>query len=336
MSINLPVHAVLSLVLVTVAVLPSSSVSADWDETGTHGVETRLESWRDEARDRDLPIKLYIPEGDGPFPVVIFSHGLAGSREAAPYLGEHWASHGFLGVFVQHPGTDRSLLEGMRNREEAVDALRNRTRDVESARARFEDIPFVVDEIERRAASGALPADPDRLGMSGHSYGAATTIAVLGRRFGRQMDFTEARIDAGIALSPTAPPRRVPDRMHGRLYGNMQTPMLHLTGTADVAAVQPDVDPADRTIPFRMIPEGEQYLIVFEDGDHSVFGGRRGMRDGTAPDWYPDVHAITTEVTTAFWQAHLNGDQAAMEWLAGAGLDAAVRDGDQVERRNLD
>lgn len=266
MSINLPVHAVLALVLLAVAVVPSSAVNAttDWTEPGDADVETQLVDWIDTGRDRSLPIKLYLPEGDGPFPVVIFSHGLGGSREAAPYLGEYWASHGFLGVFVQHPGTDRSLFAGATSREEILEDLRSGTRNREMAQARFEDIPFVIDEIERLAASGALPADITRIGMAGHSYGAATTIAVMGRRFGRQMDFTEPRILAGLTLSPTAPPARLPERMHPRLYDRITRPMLHLTGTEDVAAIRPEIDPADRTIPFSLIPSGEQYLIVFE------------------------------------------------------------------------
>lgn len=338
MSINLPVHACLGVLLIAPTLVPESAISdaSGQGADGMHAFDTRLTNWTDPRRDRVLPIKLYLPEGDGPFPVVIFSHGLGGSREAAPYLGEHWAAHGFIGVFVQHPGTDRSLLQGVQSREDAVERLNDRTRDIESARARFEDIPFVIDEIERQSAAGLLAADPSRIGMSGHSYGAATTIAVLGRRFGPRGDFTELRIDAGIALSPTAPPRRVPERMHARLYDRMDTPMLHLTGTEDIAAVQPDVDPAARTIPFQMIPEGEQYLVVFDGGDHSVFGGRRGMRDGSVPDGHPEIQAMTAEITTAFWQAYLNGDEAARDWLSGEGLDDAVRSDDVIERRNID
>ncbi|MBO6798566.1 hypothetical protein [Maricaulis sp.] len=332
---NIGVFACLAALLALVP-MAQSDAGTLYDDHGPHTVETVLETWTDTAREREVPVKLYLPDGEGPFPVVIFSHGLAGSREAAPYLGEHWASHGFLGVFVQHPGTDRSLLEGMTSREEAISALRGR-RDPASARARFEDIPFIIDELERRAAAGELAVDTNRLGLSGHSYGAATTIALLGRSFGPRGQFGDDRIDAGIALSPTAPPARLPARAHPRLYANMSTPMLHMTGTEDRAAVQPDIDPADRTIPFQLIPDGEQYLVVFQDGDHSVFGGRRRAPGGGAvPDWYPDVQAVTAEITTVFWQAHLNGDTDALAWLAGTGLDASVREHDRVERRNLD
>jgi predicted dienelactone hydrolase len=39
---------------------------------------------RDEKRGHDIPLKIYHPGGGaGPFPVVVFSHGLGGSREGS-------------------------------------------------------------------------------------------------------------------------------------------------------------------------------------------------------------------------------------------------------------
>jgi predicted dienelactone hydrolase len=62
----------------------------------------------DSARKRDIPIRVYIPSGKSPGPVVLFSHGLGGSREGSAYLGKHWAGHGYWAVFLQHPGSDTS------------------------------------------------------------------------------------------------------------------------------------------------------------------------------------------------------------------------------------
>ncbi len=42
--------------------------------------------WRDARRDRLVPVKIYFPkEGTGPLPIIIFSHGLGGSRECYEY-----------------------------------------------------------------------------------------------------------------------------------------------------------------------------------------------------------------------------------------------------------
>ena len=44
---------------------------------------------RDAARQRDIPIRVFLPASTAAAPVVLFSHGLGGSRENAGYLGEH-------------------------------------------------------------------------------------------------------------------------------------------------------------------------------------------------------------------------------------------------------
>src|SRR6266487_2307473 len=43
--------------------------------------------WHDAARNRDVPAKIYFPAASaGPFAVIIFSHGLGGTREGYEYL----------------------------------------------------------------------------------------------------------------------------------------------------------------------------------------------------------------------------------------------------------
>ena len=90
----------------------AQSNATDYRALGSFAVETRLENWTDPARERTLPVKLYLPTGAPAGPVVIFSHGLGGSRESAAYLGNHWASHGIVGVFIQHPGADHMVFSG--------------------------------------------------------------------------------------------------------------------------------------------------------------------------------------------------------------------------------
>ena len=46
---------------------------------------------------REVPVKISdYPASGGRCPVVIFSHGLGGSRDGDQYLGRHWASHGYV------------------------------------------------------------------------------------------------------------------------------------------------------------------------------------------------------------------------------------------------
>src|SRR5450432_122101 len=64
---------------------------------------------------RAIPLRVYLPDGQSPAPVVLFSHGLGGSRESNSFMGQHWAARGYVAVFMQHPGSDDAIW-----REKAV------------------------------------------------------------------------------------------------------------------------------------------------------------------------------------------------------------------------
>jgi predicted dienelactone hydrolase len=70
-------------------------------------------SIRDNTRSRDIPIRVYLPVTINAAPVVLFSHGLGGSRENNPYLGKHWSARGYVVVFLQHEGSDDSVWKGI-------------------------------------------------------------------------------------------------------------------------------------------------------------------------------------------------------------------------------
>ena len=303
-----------------------------WAAPGSHSVTVADETWSDTERDREVPVRIYRPDGDGPFPVVIFSHGLGGSREAAPYLGQHWASWGFLAVFVQHPGSDEAVWQGRRGAD-AMQALRQAA-NARSAVARYRDIPFVLDEIERRTAAGELPADTARMGMAGHSFGAHTVMASLGQSFGPRgrIGFDDPRLLAGVALSP--PPAN--DRTNGgAVYAGIAEPVLHLTGTEDGSPLDAATRPEDRLEAFAAMGPAPQYLIVFDGGDHSVFNGRPrpGRPDG---ENYPAIQSATAEASTAFFRAWLAGDETARAFIDGDSFAACFDPIARVEVRNLE
>ncbi|MCU0924208.1 MAG: hypothetical protein MUF16_28565 [Burkholderiaceae bacterium] len=65
--------------------------------TASAGYSTRDYEWRDAARQRQVPVRLYLPDAarpDQPVPLVVFSHGIGGSRAGYSYLGRYWASQG--------------------------------------------------------------------------------------------------------------------------------------------------------------------------------------------------------------------------------------------------
>ena len=63
---------------------------------------------KDAKCERTLPVRVYLPESTRPAPVVVFSHGLGGSRDNNPYLGEHWAKRGY-GFGTKNP-VERSRI----------------------------------------------------------------------------------------------------------------------------------------------------------------------------------------------------------------------------------
>src|SRR4051812_39599848 len=81
---------------------------------GTFAVETLKLEWRDAKRQRDVPAKIYFPkDATGACPLIVFSHGLGGTRDGYEYLGRYWASHGYVSVHVQHLGSDDAVWRGV-------------------------------------------------------------------------------------------------------------------------------------------------------------------------------------------------------------------------------
>lgn len=52
----------------------------------------------DAGCDRDIPLRVYLPTNIAPAPVILFSHGLGGSRTGSAFLGQHWAGRGYAAV----------------------------------------------------------------------------------------------------------------------------------------------------------------------------------------------------------------------------------------------
>ncbi|HOQ62231.1 MAG TPA: hypothetical protein PKZ08_16505, partial [Vicinamibacterales bacterium] len=85
------------------------------DQPGPYEIGVLVQDWVDANRQRTVPVKIYYPKSaEGASPVVVFSHGLGGTREGYEYLGRHWASHGYVSVHVQHQGSDDSVWRNVR------------------------------------------------------------------------------------------------------------------------------------------------------------------------------------------------------------------------------
>ncbi len=279
----------------------------------------------DAGRGREIPILIYLPAQKEACPVVVFSHGLGGSRFGCKYLGVHWASRGYAAVFVQHPGSDAEVWKDV-PRAERMAAMK-RAADAENFMLRVKDIPAVLDELEKwnkspdHRLAGRL--DMDRVGMSGHSFGAVTTQAVSGQSFVTgKTSLTDPRIKAAAALSPSAPRSGEPEQA----FGSVKIPWLLMTGTEDISPIG-DVDVASRLAVFPALPEGSKYELVLDGAKHSAFSDNplprmTGRRN-------PNHHRAILALSTAFWDACLRTDKAAKAWLDGKGAQSVLEPGDR-------
>jgi len=298
----------------------SNREAAVWGRPGPLTVAVGRYDWQDAKRQRAVPVKIYYPaQGAGPFPVVLVSHGLGGSREGYEYLGRHLASHGYVSVHLQHKGSDQDLWA---NQSDAQKLARLRSGiTLANSINRPLDLRFALDRLEQAhrdepPLKGRL--DLSRVGAAGHSYGAYTVLAAAGLAFpgvaGRTLTLADPRVKAVIPMS--APVSRDKARL-AQAYGQIRIPCLHMTGTRDVSLIT-DTKAEARRLPFDHMHGADQYLLIFQGGDHMVFSGRPRLWPGGEQDQH--FQGLIRLAATVFLEAYLKGDAAARRWLAGGGL----------------
>lgn len=290
-------------------------------------------SVQDTKRNREIPVRVCLPAKKSPAAVVIFSHGLGGSREGNPYLGEHWSGRGYVVVFVQHIGSDDSVWKDVPLLQRLV-AMR-RAANLENTLNRFRDIPAVIDQLTQWNADTSSPLagrmDLKRIGMSGHSFGAVTTQGVSGQTTARgAASFTDPRIRAALAMSPNASKNGGDP---SRQFGSVKIPWMLMTGTNDVALVG-DADVESRLAVFPALPAGGKYELVLDGGEHEAFSdrdlpGSRNKRNKRNPNH----HRVILALSTAFWDAYLNEDAQARTWLDGHGAASVLEKNDRWQKK---
>jgi dienelactone hydrolase len=273
--------------------------------------------WTDPRRQRELPLRLRLPAGNGPVPLVLFSHGLGGSVAAGTLWAQAWLQAGFACLHLQHPGSDTEALRAlgwMRLRQAASG---------QQLIDRAADVGFVLDELARRQAEFAR-LRLDAVGLAGHSFGAHTALAVAGQRYpqGGAAPLADTRLRAFAAFSPT--PGTVPNALAG-----VQRPVLCLTGSLDDDPFAEPGSPrhgsgAYRRGAFDGLPSGNKAELWLDAADHLTFGGQElpagaMRRNARAPETLAQNErhrALITTTSTDWWRAHLLDDGAARQRLA--------------------
>lgn len=211
----------------------------------------------DAVAGRDLPTHLFYPaEGTGPFPVVVFSHGMGSSPESYWDLLESWAGAGFVVAAPTFPLTHRGSA-----------LVRD---DVLQQPA---DVSFVLGQVlALDSGDGDLAGriDTAHVAVAGHSAGAITTLGLL------DSCCRDPRITAAVVLSGSL-------TGFGATATDPGVPALFVHGTADTVLPLADGQAAYAAAP------GPKAFVELPGGTHSA------PYDAAADPHAAAVRTVTTD-----------------------------------------
>jgi dienelactone hydrolase len=175
--------------------------------TGSSGVATTTMTFVDTSRStppwdgmpatssRTLVTTMWYPahgsgsvaEAGGPYPLIVFAHGLGGAPQDYEQLLSAWAAAGYVVAAPLFPLSSSETPGGP---------------DGGDIGSQPGDMSFVVDQVLRDSAASTGPlsglVDPKEIGAAGHSNGAITTLGLVANSCCR-----DARIDAAVVMAGT-------------------------------------------------------------------------------------------------------------------------------------
>jgi predicted dienelactone hydrolase len=297
---------------------PADAMALYKAEPGPWSVEVLDKEWLDDARQRTVPVRIYLPQPPADaadkslparFPVVVFSHGWGASRASYGYFCRHLASHGYLVVSPTHAGSDTASIRiggtgflGGRGADQPAatqpvgrkEGIMESIQDPDNLRNRPRDVSFVLDRIGRSQSLHDL-ADLSRVGVAGHSFGAYTAMTEGGMTVdlpeGKAQSLRDPRVKAVIPMSPEG---RGMMGISPNAWDKFATPVLFLTGTKDYGSGPHAADWRHQA--FDKIHTADAYLVTIDGATHFTFafpgsgagggplqGGGRGGGGGGLP-----------------------------------------------------
>ncbi|MEH6586497.1 MAG: hypothetical protein V7720_08055 [Halioglobus sp.] len=199
------------------------------------------------AAERRLDGIVWYPAttAQGPYPLIVYSHGFSSTRDGGAYLAEQLASQGYVVVAVNYPLTYFEAPGGPN------------PRDVVNQPA---DISFIIDSLlaSNSTAGDVLEGmiDEARIGATGISLGGMTTALVS---FHPQM--RDPRIGAALSIAgPTAIFKK-------SFFDHADLPFLMLAGDSDAL-----VPYSSNAAPVINKVRGAE-LVTLASGSHTGFAG---------------------------------------------------------------
>jgi len=278
-----------------------------------HRVLIKRGEWVDANRyDRTVKYKIYYPDiqSDSPLPTVVWSHGLGGTQDGAGFIARFLASHGYIHIHIGHEGTNDSLWRGKPGHP--WDNIRKAKIPWADVKNRYLDVPYTIEQLKTVDLPVAI--DMDKLGMSGHSFGALTTQIISGQLTGNPEpeDLSDNRFIASIAYSPV-PNIRIPLPAE-QVYSAIKLPMMYLSGSEDHSPLDGNIQLGrDEIFDHAGGSHAMQLSVILDKADHMVFNGSRGqLPDYDGMDLNKDQIKI---LALAWWDCYLKNDANAGHWL---------------------
>lgn len=308
----------------------------------------------DGPRDKDIELRVRIPRpsagasapAEG-WPLVVFSHGAGGSRDAFPDLLEFWGSHGYATIAITHEDSlllKRRKGEGQSLRELASEKGRRELRNSVDLGNRVADCSFVLDHLDEisaavaKAGGSELAIDRSRLAIAGHSAGAFTTqlcagvkvrAAGVGKRGLAFTSVADDRFKAAIVISGQGTTSKI---LGDEAWSEVKVPMFVIGGSLDSSpsGMGPET-PESRRHPFeysRGVAKGgpAAYLLYIDGATHSSYSGKSVsvLRGDGATTNVAQIGEAVRSGTTLFLETHLRHDDHARQLLESGKLKDSI------------
>jgi len=274
---------------------------------------------QDKKRNKNIEALVRYPDGAGPFPIVVFSHGSFANKEAFGPASAHWASHGYIVIHPNHADARIDAEVGGLGRSRSSGGLSGALGSGGRIE-RIKDVTSVLDALDQ--VETAIPAlhgklDANWIAVAGHSFGAYVAQCHGGVKTlvdGKPENLSDSRVKCVVAISAQGESQNY--GLTAESWFDARTPALHITGTRDRSAPDrpggPFGDVNTKKIPFERSPAGGKYLLIIEGATHVSFGGKLGRLRGGV-----DAAGLTKYVSLAFLDAFLKQNAQAKAWLDG-------------------
>ncbi len=215
--------------------------------------------------------------GAGPYPLIVFSHGLGASPATYRDLLVEWAAAGYVVAAPAFPNTNSAATGGIDPGDFA-----NQPADVSAV------IGGVLETSDATEEPLAGLVDPESIGVAGHSLGGITTLGVAANTCCR-----DDRVKAAVVMA--GDPLTFPS---GRFDYADAPPILLVHGTAD------DLVTYEASVDVFNAGKAPKGILTIKRGDHGAPVSPSGP-----------AFASVVKTTTDFFDAYLKDDPDALQRL---------------------